>query len=75
MGSDGTIPAPDGSGRQIKVITADAVRALKLRKGDDVVAIIKSTEVMIGRTREPQDVSLRRSGRIVATRRTKRTTK
>src|SRR5262245_56707667 len=27
------------------VITADAVRALKLRRGDDAVAIIKSTEV------------------------------
>ena len=27
MGSDGTIPAPDGSGRQIKVITADDVVA------------------------------------------------
>ncbi len=32
------------------VITADAVRALKLRRGDDALAIIKSTEVMIGRT-------------------------
>ena len=35
------------------VITADAVRALKLRRGDDAIAIIKSTEVMIavgGRT-------------------------
>jgi molybdopterin-binding protein len=30
------------------VITADAVRALKLRRGDDAIAIIKSTEVMIG---------------------------
>jgi molybdopterin-binding protein len=29
------------------VITADAVRALKLRRGDDALAIIKSTEVMI----------------------------
>jgi molybdopterin-binding protein len=37
------------------VITADAVRALKLRRGDDAIAIIKSTEVMIavsgGKTR------------------------
>jgi molybdopterin-binding protein len=32
------------------VITADAVRALKLRRGDDAVAIVKSTEVMIGRS-------------------------
>ena len=31
------------------VITADAVRALKLRKGDDAIAIVKSTEVMIAR--------------------------
>lgn len=31
------------------VITADAVRALGLRRGDDALAIIKSTEVMIGR--------------------------
>jgi molybdopterin-binding protein len=29
------------------LITADAVRALKLRRGDDAFAIIKSTEVMI----------------------------
>ena len=31
------------------VITADAVRALKLRRGEDAIAIIKSTEVMIAR--------------------------
>jgi molybdopterin-binding protein len=31
------------------VITRDAVRELKLRRGDEAVAIIKSTEVMIGR--------------------------
>ena len=31
------------------VVTADAVRALKLRRGDDALAIIKSTEVMIAR--------------------------
>jgi molybdopterin-binding protein len=31
------------------VITADAIRALKLRRGDDALAIIKSTEVMIAR--------------------------
>jgi molybdopterin-binding protein len=33
------------------VITADAVRALKLRRGDDAIAIVKSTEVMIARGR------------------------
>jgi molybdopterin-binding protein len=31
------------------VITADAVHALKLRRGDDAIAVVKSTEVMIGR--------------------------
>ena len=37
------------------VITADAVRALRLRRGDDALAIIKSTEVMIAKSsgREP----------------------
>jgi molybdopterin-binding protein len=32
------------------VITADAVRALGLRRGDDAIAIVKSTEVMIARS-------------------------
>jgi molybdopterin-binding protein len=32
------------------VITADAVRALRLRRGDDALAVIKSTEVMIARS-------------------------
>jgi molybdopterin-binding protein len=36
------------------VITADAVRALKLRRGEDALAIIKSTEVMIARARHQQ---------------------
>lgn len=31
------------------VITADAIDELKLRRGDDALAIVKSTEVMIGR--------------------------
>src|SRR5882762_2139498 len=34
------------------VITADAIRELKLRRGDDALAIIKSTEVMIAREAE-----------------------
>ena len=29
------------------VITADAVRALNFRRGDDAIAIVKSTEVMV----------------------------
>ena len=32
------------------VITADAVRALNLRRGDDALAVIKSTEVMIAKS-------------------------
>jgi molybdopterin-binding protein len=35
------------------VITRDAVNELKLKRGDIAVAIIKSTEVMIGRTTDP----------------------
>jgi molybdopterin-binding protein len=31
------------------VITSDAVRELKLRRGDDALAIVKSTEVMIAK--------------------------
>src|SRR3982750_3661293 len=34
------------------VITSDAVHTLKLRRGDDAIAVIKSTEVMIGRSPE-----------------------
>jgi hypothetical protein len=35
------------------VITADAARALKLKRGNDAIAIIKSTEVMIATAGEP----------------------
>ena len=31
------------------VITADAIHELKLKRGDDAIAIIKSTEVMIAK--------------------------
>jgi molybdopterin-binding protein len=34
------------------VITRDAVRELGLRRGDEAVAIIKATEVMVGRERD-----------------------
>ena len=43
------------------VITADAVRALKLRRGDDALAIIKSTEVMIATSRSSATHTKRRS--------------
>jgi molybdopterin-binding protein len=35
------------------VITRDAVSVLKLRRGDDALAIIKSTEVMIAKEMVP----------------------
>jgi molybdopterin-binding protein len=42
-----------GSQTLTAVITRDAVDELKLRRGDDALAIVKSTEVMIAR--EAQD--------------------
>jgi molybdopterin-binding protein len=45
------------------VITSDAVRALKLRRGDDALAIIKSTEVMIARATPPAEPVPRRKSR------------
>ena len=42
-----------GGQRLTAIITRDAVAELKLRRGDEAVAIIKSTEVMIGRERLP----------------------
>ena len=45
------------------VITADAVKALKLRRGDDAIAVIKSTEVMIARRGEAVAADTRRPAR------------
>ena len=42
------------------VITSDALAELKLRRGDDALAIIKSTEVMIAREAEAPAVPARR---------------
>ncbi len=42
------------------VITADAIDELKLRRGDDALAIVKSTEVMIGREAVPAKAPQRR---------------
>ena len=39
-----------GDQRLTAVITADAVHALRFKRGDDALAIIKSTEVMVART-------------------------
>jgi molybdopterin-binding protein len=49
-----------GDQRLTAVITADAVKSLKLRRGDDAIAIIKSTEVMIARSGSPPSVRKRR---------------
>src|SRR4029077_21069077 len=42
------------------VITSDALEELKLRRGDDALAIIKSTEVMIAREAEEPPLPGRR---------------
>ena len=39
------------------IITADAIRELGLKRGDDAVALIKSTEVMVGREAAPVAVA------------------
>jgi molybdopterin-binding protein len=38
-----------GGQRITSIITADAVREMRLRKGETVAALVKSTEVMIVR--------------------------
>jgi molybdopterin-binding protein len=46
------------------VVTSDALNELKLRRGDDALAIIKSTEVMIAReAEEPKAPARRRRAR------------
>lgn len=45
------------------VITADALSALKLRRGDDAIAVIKSTEVMIATPAVAPAAPARRSRR------------
>jgi molybdopterin-binding protein len=46
------------------VVTADALNELKLRRGDDALAIIKSTEVMVAReVEEPARPARRRRAR------------
>jgi molybdopterin-binding protein len=52
-----------GDQRLTAVITADALSELKLRRGDDALAIIKSTEVMIAREVEPPQQAKRRRRR------------
>lgn len=45
------------------VVTSDALNELKLRRGDDALAIIKSTEVMIAREAEAPEPRRRRRAR------------
>jgi molybdopterin-binding protein len=45
------------------VVTSDALRELKLHRGDDAMAIIKSTEVMIAREAERPPTPARRRRR------------
>ena len=52
-----------GDQRLTAVITADAVHALKLRRGNDALAIIKSTEVMIATTGHAETTPKRRARR------------
>jgi molybdopterin-binding protein len=56
------------------VITADAIRELRLRRGDDALAIVKSTEVMIAREADTSLLPerLRRLNAQPAARRTNR---
>jgi hypothetical protein len=45
----GTCASASGDQTLTAVITRDAVEELKLRRGDEALAIVKSTEVMIAR--------------------------
>ena len=49
-----------GNQRLTAVITADAVNAMKLQRGDDAIAIVKSTEVMIATTGESRTAQRRK---------------
>jgi molybdopterin-binding protein len=50
-----------GDQRLTAIITQDAVSELKLKRGDEAVAVIKSTEVMIGREAPALPAPRRRS--------------
>jgi molybdopterin-binding protein len=53
-----------GDQRLTAVVTSDALRELNLRRGDDALAVIKATEVMIAREVEaPAPPKLRRRRR------------
>jgi len=52
-----------GDQRLTAVITQDAVAELRLKRGDEAVAVIKSTEVMIGREASAPAAPRARKGR------------
>lgn len=52
-----------GDQRLTAVITRDAVDELKLRRGDEALAIVKSTEVMIAREAQPAELTKRKRSR------------
>jgi molybdopterin-binding protein len=52
-----------GNDRLTAVITRDAIDELKLRRGEDAIAVIKSTEVMIARAEPPVSSTRRRRPR------------
>src|SRR4029077_11560869 len=54
------------------VVTADALAELKFSRGDDAVALIKSTEVMVAREREAAPVPRPRARRRRSTQRAQR---
>jgi molybdopterin-binding protein len=58
-----------GNQRLTAIITRDAVDELKLRRGEEALAVIKSTEVMIGR---PAALPRRRAGLRSSRARTKK---
>ena len=46
------------------IITRDAIDALRLKRGDEALAVIKSTEVMIAKESRGGRKSLRESGGV-----------
>jgi hypothetical protein len=52
-----------GDQRHTAIITSDALNALKLRRGDSALAIVKATEVMIAREADQILVPTRRRRR------------
>src|SRR5471032_613466 len=52
-----------GDQRLTAIVTSDALRELKLQRGDSALAIVKSTEVMIAREAEQPEVPARRRRR------------